>query len=170
MFSLRHELHELFPDTTFTIGMAHKLRGVMQHEISAPNFHLCRHILASFQSLHTINSGNHSAEPQLTLTSNEMFSTYIPTSLLNGVLLLMKSPTIPLDARTLTLKSIKSAFLDVDHINITTLSWLLQAYFGTHKHSPDAILDVVEVLLNTTLDLLKHIHQLSCFNAMLIYA
>ena len=133
MFSLGHELHELFPDTIFTIGMAHKLRGVMQHKISAPNFHLHRHILASLQSLHTVNSGSRSAEPQLTLTSNEMFSTYIPTSLLNGILLLMKNPTIPLDARTLTLKSIKSAFLDVDHINITTLSWHILEPTNTHQ-------------------------------------
>ena len=47
-------------------------------------------------------------------------------------------------------QQIEFAFLDVDHIDITTLSWLSQAYFGIHKHSPDAILDVVEVLLNTT--------------------
>ena len=122
----------------------------MQHKILAPNLHLHRCILATLQRLHTVNNGNNSAEPQPTLTSNEMFSTYIPTSLLNEVLLLMKIPTISSDARTLTLESIESAFLDVDHTNITTLSWLSQAYFGIHKHSPDAILDVVEVLLNTT--------------------
>ena len=133
MFSLGHELYELFPDTTFTTSMTHKLRGVMQHKISVTISHLHELILVS---LHSVNSQNHSTEPYVPpmLTSNEMFSTYIPTSLLNEVLLLMKIPTISSDAaRTLMLKKIESAFLDVNHINVTTLSWLLWAYFRAHK-------------------------------------
>ena len=117
----------------------------MQPKILASKFHLHR----SLQSHHTVNSRNHSAKTQLMLTSNETFLTYIPTSLLNEVLLLVKIQVISSDARILTLKLIGSAFLDVDHIDIMILSWLLQAYFGTHKYPPDAILDV-EMLLNAT--------------------
>ena len=132
------------------IGMTHNLRGVMQYKILGPIFHLCEHILASLQSSHTVNSQKHSTKPyvQPTFTLNEMFSTCIPTSLLNKVLLFIKIPTISLDAGTLTLKSIGSAFLDVNHIDIATLLWLSQTYFRTNEQSPDAILNVIKVILN----------------------
>ena len=70
----------------------------------------------TLQSPYIVHSLNHSTEPYipLMLTLNEMFSTYILTSLLNKVLQLMKIPMISLDAAgTFILKSIESAVLDV---------------------------------------------------------
>lgn len=126
----------------------------MQHEISGPVHHVRKVVLASLQGLRiTANNTNRSGQDTKPLApdSNETFSTFIPTSLLNDQLLL-KKPTPSsnsMGAGTVTIESIASMLLDVNHVDVTNLSWLSQDYFRTHEFSSEAILNVAEALLNS---------------------
>lgn len=109
--------------------------------------------MASIQGLRTtvvnINRSGPFDDTQPALPSYEKFSMCIPASLLNEALLLKESPSISSVAGAPTLKLIKSAFLDLDHVDITRLSSLSQTYLRAREPSSNAAIDLIEVLLNS---------------------
>ena len=92
----------------------------------------------------TSHLGQRQATP--TITSMHSFSICVPTLILCQLLIHEQTTGIQLD---INISSLQSNFLNVDHIDIPTLSWLTQRYLGIHEFSEGAILDVVEALIQS---------------------
>lgn len=81
------------------------------------------------------------------------FSLCVPTLILRQLLIRadathsQRSEEIQIE---ISIRSLQTAFLTIEHISIPTLSWLTQHYLGAHNFSKGATFDMVEALIQST--------------------